>query len=597
MSRNIIYAIIFSMLLFSGCSGVGMPVMLSGDTGDQSSRMVDIPTGSVVRGDASLGVWEVAIDLNTLKADYNMMRGASAVGQSLPECLLNNYLTVTPCSTCMRMDVVKLDPLTNRLTLSIGIRHPLPPYNPGFPINAQNRADLDVFNVMGIIIMPKALDAFNYLINGTEPIQADPFTMVNPDGFTHSLYDVVTDPTFMNPCYAEPISNLNPFKYYFSTSQNRRFSQGEPFQMIDYTFDTSRITNLLRFYIAFRASYGQSASFALTIQDPAQPGSRGNPKYYLPEFNQVDSYDLLIEQDGELEWKNTSSSMNITVSCKDYQSGKTGLGRFIMIIDPLDAISFTSDVEKVILDIPALTSTPLSMTTPTSGTGTELDPYLFTFNVLNSSGLSFGTYPFFAIVEDNRMFDAVDSFQIGYLQIPYIDDFDPFDGSIGWEVLTFRGDGWAVVNVGSPNDQVWDESNGGQYGDEDSTRLTSPVIDLTYSTNNPYIEITHSYETEFLWDGGAVFLSLDGGASFDYTKSIPIIGGKGYDSVLAGTGIADTVLLGKWSFTGSSGGEVSTQFDLKAAAHKSNVCVQFVFESNHFTSEQGWEIKNIKVIP
>ncbi len=593
---NRFIAFLFAVLIFTGCSASGIPTLP--DNVQPAGWNNVIADGDYFRGDMTLGVWEVNVDLETLEAYYNMVRSASAIGQALPECLLNTYLTVTPCSTCMRMDVVSFDYATQRITLSIGVRHPLAAFNSMNPITAANRADLDVFNVMGIIIMPKAEDEFNYLIDGLTEIETDPFMCTNPDGFTHSLYDVVTDPAFLNPNYAEPISTLNPFKYYFTSIDYHRFIQGASFEMHDYTFDTRRTLGQLRFYIAFRASYGQSATWSKSVEDPWQLGSRANPKYYLPEFCQIEAYDVEIEQTGEIGWGDTTSTAELTVKCCDFQAGMIGIGRPLMEIDAQDVISYTSDVSKIVVDIPAISDTPFETTTRISGTGVPGDPYEFSLTIQNHLAASFGTYPYFVIVEDNRIFQPVHAYQIGYLAIDYDDSFDPdLTESLGWSVTTFSGEGWAIVDIGSPDGNAWDESNGDAYDDEDSTRLTSPVFDLTYCSTMPVLEITHSYGIQYMWDGCSVFLSLDGGASFDYSKAIPVHFGKDYDTRLGGSNLSDHLLSGRWGFTGDSGGLVSTQFDLSEARYHPNVSVQFVFESDSFTNAVGWTIRNVKLMP
>jgi hypothetical protein len=595
MSR-LYFFIIVMVLIFTGCSQTSTPILPDNSQSENLPGVANIDENSYLRDELTFGVWEINVDLATLKSDTFMVRSAGAIGQTIPDALLSTYLTVTPCSTCMRMDVIGYHPDTGQIDLNIGIRHPLAAFNAGLPITAANRADLDVFDVMGIIILPKIDDvAFNYMIDGTRQVEVDPFTMVNPDGYTTSLNDVITDPSFLNPPWIEPLSTLNPFKSYFTSTQNRRFIQGEPFQTVTYTFDTRKISDVLRFYIAFRASYGVSASFARTISDPWGVGSRANPKYYVPEFNQIEAYDVVVGQTGNLAWGDIGSTAQITVQCKDFQAGLTGLGRFIMEIDPQDAISFTSDVTRVVADIPAISNTIFQSTTPVSGSGIEGDPYQFEMIIQNNNAALFGTYPYLVVVEDSRSYQPIHAYQIGQLRIPYIDDFDPFDDSIGWQVHTFRGLGWSIVN--NAGDNFWDESNGSNYGDEDSTRLTSPVIDLTYSSAHPFLEITHNYVTQYRWDGGSVFLSLDGGTTFDYLEPIPVLSGKAYDSTILGNTLPDTLLSGKWGFTGNSEGNQVTQFDLTKAAYHANVCVQFVFEADQYTSGNGWEIRNIKIQP
>lgn len=594
MNRYIVF--LFAVLIITGCSSTTTPILPDNSQPSEFNNI--IADGDFFRGDMSLGIWEVNVDLETLEAEVNMIRGASAIGQALPECLLDTYLKVTPCSTCMRLDVIGFDYATQRLKLSIGLRHPIAVFNSGLPITAANRADLDVFNVMGIFIFPKSDDEFNYLIDGTTEIETNPFICTNPDGYTHSLHEVVTDPVFLNPNYLEPISTMNPFKYYFTDLDYRRFAQGTGFEMKEFILDGRKTFGEIRFYTAFRASYGQSATFARSVEDPWQLGSRANPKYYLPEYCQLEAYDVLVEQTGDLGWADTTSTADIAVKCCDFQAGMIGIGRPLMEVDAQDVISYTSDVSKVVVDIPAISDTPFETTTRISGTGIPTDPYEYNLTIQNHLGATFGTYPYFVIVEDSRIFQPVHAYQVGYLSIDYNDSFDPdITESLGWNVTTYSGDGWAIYDTVSADGNVWDESSGTSYSDKDSTRLTSPVFDLTYSSTMPVLEITHDYETQYMWDGCSVFLSLDGGFSFDYTEAIPVLAGKEYDTRLGGSTLADHLLAGKWGFTGDSGGLVNTQFDLSEARYHPNVCVQFVFEADSFTHTVGWTIYNVKLMP
>lgn len=590
------FLIIFSILFFiAGCSQTDLPITPTDHQYDVT--VAEISDDSYVTGTMNLGVWEVAVDLESQEIDYNMVRNASAIGQTIPDALLTTYLQSEPCTTCVRMNVLRFDPIRNRITLSIGIRHPIPAHNPGAPASAMNRADLDVFDPMAIVIMPDNGANFNYLINGDTPVEGDTWTLVNPDAYTHSMHDIICDNIFLNPAYAEPISTLNPLKYYARGEDNRRWRQGSGFEMLEYTFDMRHLVgNALEFYIVFRASYGQSATFAHTIFDEWGVGSRRNPKYYIPEFNMVEAYDITVERTGaNITWKDSTSTTQFTVTCKDHQAGLTGIGRYLLESDPDHIISFTSDVERVVLDIPTLSDTPWEETNRT-GTGTPGDPYVFNFTVQNNKAASFGTYQYLVAVEDNRSFPPMlDAYQVGCLRIPYIDNFTVHHpvNDTGWTIQTFSGRGWGFVE----GDNMFDESGGGNYDDQTSTRLKTPVIDLSCSSANPYMEITHLYRTQMYYDGGSVFASRDGGFSFDYRQPLPILGGKNYDDRIIGSLVPSTVLGGKYGFTGDSGGSVTTQFDLSAYAYESDVVIVFVFESDYYLSDRGWEIREVKIFP
>ena len=145
MSRFLFIPFIL-IFLFSGCSNTESPVLPEGFSCENVPEIAGVNDSAYLRGELSLGIWEVSVDLDTLETDHHMVRSAGAIGQTIPDALLSTYLTVTPCSTCMRMDTLTYHPNTGRISLDIGVRHPMEVFNGSEPITAANRADLDVFN-------------------------------------------------------------------------------------------------------------------------------------------------------------------------------------------------------------------------------------------------------------------------------------------------------------------------------------------------------------------------------------------------------------------------------------------------------------------
>jgi|GEM_PF-6464178 len=549
-------------------------------------------------GTALLMAADVTLNLDDLSYTMEPLRRSTLTfGQEFPGVNLTGYLAASPCSTCLRLESIDLDPEKDLLSVSMAIRHPFPAF-PDFP-----RKDLDAFDVKGIMLLATptiGAYTFNSEVAPGVTAEGDVHTLINADGYTPVGRNLWTDSTFLNPAFADEQSTLNPFRFYQSDGLERRFRQGASFEARSYTFDVSRIFRQVRFLFAVVGNY---ATPIRTIAD------RPDARYFVPWFNQKEAY--LIEGANlasapVMVWKDASSQTTVEIKVADHQRGLASKGADLEWDDPANTLAFPSNVADVTVEIPAISDTPFTLIPPNSGTGTFADPFKYNIVVTNTKAASFGTYPM--LIKTRDQFNDAAGWAIGKFTIPYDDDFD-FENAItetGWVTgapFPGTGAGWSVFASGGGNGKYWDDNNNAPYENNVGLTLDTPVFDLTFSSIRPVFEITHQYDLEPQFDGGAAFLSIDGGFSFDYSNPIPVLSGRDYDNdMFPKTGPFD-VLAYKPAFTGDSEGNALTQFDLTKAAGKKGVVIRFVFSANSSGNGstppfyQGWSIYRAKMIP
>lgn len=554
---------------------------------------------SLPAGTALLAVADVSVHLDDLSYELNhLTRSTAAFGDTFPGLLLSPYLGSDPCSTCLRLSQITLDPVKDLLTVQFGIRHPFPAIGAQFP-----RADLDAFDVKGIMLLPEpptGAYTFNTQVASGVPVRGDVYSLVNADGYTSTGRNLWTDMSFLNPAWPTEQSTLNPFKFFQTDGLERRFRQGQGFEYRDFTINVARTFNTVRFLLAITCNYGQP------IRNKTD---RDQPQYFIPEFNQKEAYHVVVrkkETAPEIVWKDATSQTFVEVLVADHQRNLSAKGAALEWDDPSNTLAAASDVSGVEVEIPALSNTIFTSNTKLGGTGTFADPYRYEVLVTNNKAASFGTYPMLAKVTDQL--PGFNAYAVGAIRIPYIDDFDRENAitQTGWTTGAYQsgtGPGWSIFDSGGATGKYFDDNGGVPYENSVTLLLNSPPIDLTWSSALPVLEVFHAFDTEPLVDGGAVFLSVDGGLNFDYTRPIPVISGTGYTSELLPKFAAQDVMAYKQAFHGNSEGGTTSQFDLSAAAGKPNVMVQFVFSTNSSGSGsnppfyQGWSIFEVRIRP
>ncbi|MFH1516004.1 MAG: hypothetical protein ABIG42_11160, partial [bacterium] len=192
----------------------------------------------------------------------------SALEDVLEVVDITNFLSLAPCTDCVKIASVELD-LDGNAVLSIGIRHPFGPGDPLKPPSGQNRADLHVFNVEGIVISNAAGTPFPGLGETTAGSY-----LKNADGLTGYL-DASIDNLFATDATIHPyilhfddysagnFDPLNPFGFESVTnpppSGNLVMAMGSDYDYQDYVFDLNGMGNV-DFIIAVGCTYAVSAA-------------------------------------------------------------------------------------------------------------------------------------------------------------------------------------------------------------------------------------------------------------------------------------------------------------------------------------------------
>ncbi|MFH1515037.1 MAG: hypothetical protein ABIG42_06205, partial [bacterium] len=106
--------------------------------------------GTPAAGSGTLGLFNFRIDPVNINVEITSIRG-SKITDVLETVDITNFLMMAPCYDCVSIGGISLNPDGN-VVVTIGIRHPFGAGDPLKPISGQNRADLHVFNVEGIVI-------------------------------------------------------------------------------------------------------------------------------------------------------------------------------------------------------------------------------------------------------------------------------------------------------------------------------------------------------------------------------------------------------------------------------------------------------------
>ena len=186
--------------------------------------------------------------------------------------------------------------------------------------------------------------------------------------------------------------------------------------------------------------------------------------------------------------------------------------------------------------------------------------------------------------------------QVLIIGVPVSTYTENFDGvtaptlPAGW-TTSVSGVGAPFVTTTSTNDSPPNSvftSNPSAVG---GAFLTSPSIPITASA--AVITFRNNYNSEDGWDGGALEISINGGAFTDILTA----GGRfiegGYTGIL-GTA-AGNPLSARAAWSGNSGGYITTKAQLPAAAAGQNVQFRWVFGSDTNTFALGWWVDSVQV--
>ena len=384
---------IFLLLLFviiTGCSGGKGPILPS-DTGSK----IDTPNSSPISESADpdpffstglLGVFSVHIDPVNLIGELVPFRG-TASKDVLEVVDISNFLSLAPCSNCVKIYSVELDS-SNHITVNIGIRHPFPVGDPLKPTTGRNRLDLHIFNIEGIVAMTSGdSDSFPGL-NAT----VDANVLLNSSGYTGYL-DAALDEVLPTE------ANIHPYILHFRDYTNGNYDPANPNGFADvlhptgylvmpmgsdvdiqpYTFDLTS-TDSFNFTYAVGCTYGISAD---------NKSQRMSPAYRLPQFNKKAASEVAVEiATNDLHPAQPSSSAVLRVKVLDMNQG-------VAVGDGLGEMRAESNVASISVEVTGVTSSPVVVANPTA-TGGEprnpANPLTFEVTINNSASGPMGIF-------------------------------------------------------------------------------------------------------------------------------------------------------------------------------------------------------------
>jgi len=395
MSRtNVFLTLLFITALF-GCSSSNnsiIPGMTPGSGSLDSSGYDSLPVfisdldaqGNPADGYGILGLFELVF--SDENASLVPLR-KSALEDVLEAVDITNFLSLAPCTDCVKIASVELDPDGNAV-VSIGIKHPFGAGDPLKPISGRNRADLHVFNVEGIVISNAAGISFPGIGATTAGLY-----LKNADGLTGYL-DASLERIFATDATVHPYilhfddysaGNFDPESLTGFTSVtdpppsgNLVMAMGSDCDYQDYIFDLDEMGNV-DFIIAVGCTYAVSA---------ASRSERFTPEYRVPQHNKKAASEVSVEiLTNDLIGGDVASEATLQVKVVDINHG-------VPVGTELNEMRADSSVGGVDVMVPGVTSSVVNFsTTPLSGTGHDpSDPLVFEGVITNSSGSDGGNY-------------------------------------------------------------------------------------------------------------------------------------------------------------------------------------------------------------
>ncbi len=380
------------------------------DDGNIPILVTAVDDESLISGLGLLGLYQVQIDSSTESGDAVQIRTSSAIGDP-HDVDITGFLQSSPCHDCFELRGVEYTE-DEKLIATFHVEHPfgLPENNPPMPYE---RLDLHVFDLAGIIFMSAGSDGnTSYPDMSAHVSVGESSTTLSSDnsgfwaidewdGFTND-FDSQVDNFYPTQASLHPYKILsldsergnvnglsaNGFNDIRNPSGHNVFAQAS-------SFDTAIGFNVtpgasVEFLIALTAAYGQSAAGKGNL-----PGQRGNPRYFVPEFNRKDAWRISVdipEETDLLGHEDLESSTLMIVNVWDWQQN---YGYPMEDIDPytsrLDALRSSSRVASVVVDLPGVNDLDVA-TMPFDGDGYNNTPLIYRITVQNDKAALEGNY-------------------------------------------------------------------------------------------------------------------------------------------------------------------------------------------------------------
>lgn len=320
---------------------------------------------------------------------------ASRVGEALADTFAVDATRIAG-SFFKLQRVTRISNETLRLVFSF--RHPLP--------DTASRLDLHLFDIRMHLLGTQARTATGgpgglQVRTGAggveEAIRLSNLPVRNPNGWSTWGQEVVEPVVGTLPANCHPfwrfhidsgrgtLDPANPVGWNVVPMRQTMYTAGVE---LDLTPGTT-----LTLYAALEAAYGASA-LGPRITPLEEPGGRLNPRYFNPEFNIKEAWDVAVQVTGTPIIGATSTSAQIALAIRDHQGALPASGQFDPLAAPAISLRYPSDLKEVQVAVPGIL--PVRVTLQRSaftGQGTPGAPYQHTLNLTGDMFVgSPGTY-------------------------------------------------------------------------------------------------------------------------------------------------------------------------------------------------------------
>lgn len=396
-------------LVLVGCNGAASTTTAP-ESGSQSAIIApSIPIGRTAdleTGLATIGLYDFHLDPARGTFELTPARAATANGDAFTLDLTTAFTTTKfGCADCLAVTSVEHDVTGPAPVLNVTFQatHPFP------SSDLAGRADLHVNNVR-----------LAFLVNGTDSFfggaaTGDAELLANADGFIKLPATFVAPPPGLTSSLfpfsvfrtgdplGNPTGNFDP-----STGWSGAISDPQGFNVLKMGGAASTTaafilepgdTKVLDGQVALLANFVASATF----------DTRPNPTYYMPEGAMPEAWHVAATGPAGLTDEATDQNGTVSVFVTDWQATAAVDPGFPNAGNP-GGLKTGGNVASVSVNIPAFNATPTPVTTPTSGTGTLANPYVFDISVTKPASLTTaGTYIGLVKVLDERTpFNALD---------------------------------------------------------------------------------------------------------------------------------------------------------------------------------------------
>jgi|GEM_PF-1017134 len=163
----------------------------------------------------------------------------------------------------------------------------------------------------------------------------------------------------------------------------------------------------------------------------------------------------------------------------------------------------------------------------------------------------------------------------------------------GWTSVAASGPAWVTSNAGTPSPPNFSAPNAAyvpniNFGD---AYLETPVIAIAAA--GTVVSFQNNFNVESGWDGGKLFLSINGGAYNDIISAGGTFLSGGYTGTINSG--APSPFAGLPAWTGSSSGFINSSVRLPASTSGQNIRLRFRMASDDIITVQGWRVDNFSV--